>query len=33
MKEEIKGLDGKIDMIYNKLNSDIKQKYTIVKED
>lgn len=33
MKEEIKGLDGKIDMIYNKLNNDIKQKYTLVKED
>lgn len=33
MKEEIKGLDGKIDMIYNKLNNDIKQKYTVVKED
>ena len=33
MKEEIKGLGGKIDMIYNKLNNDIKQKYTVVKED
>jgi len=32
MKEETKGLDGKVDLIYNKLNNDIKQKYTVVKE-
>jgi len=40
MKDEIKGLDGKIDLIYHKLKSDIDglkpmpdTKYTIVKED
>jgi hypothetical protein len=40
MKDEIKGLDGKIDLIYNKLKSDINNispqptsKYTIAKED
>jgi len=40
MKEEIKGLDGKIDLIYHKLKSDIDElkpkpasKYTAVKED
>ena len=40
MKDRIKGLDGKMDIIYNKLKSDIdslncnpKQKYNIVRED
>ena len=40
MKQEIKGLDGKIDIIYTKLSSDIndlkqtpKSKYAVVKED
>jgi len=40
MKEEIKGLDGKIDLIYHKLKSDIDElkpkpasKCTAVKED
>jgi len=40
MKDEIKGLDGKIDLIYHKLKSDINNlnpqpgsKYTIAKEE
>ncbi len=40
MKDQIKGLDGKMDIIYNKLKSDIDDlkpklgsKYTIVKEE
>lgn len=39
MKDQIKGLDGKMDMIYNRLKSDIDElkpvpgaKYTVVKE-
>lgn len=40
MKDQIKGLDGKMDLIYHKLKSDINNpnpspssKYTIAKED
>lgn len=40
MKDQIKGLDGKMDIIYNKLKSDINclppdpnPKYKVVKED
>lgn len=40
MKDQIKGLDGKMDIIYNKLKSDINDlnptsnsKYTIAKEE
>lgn len=40
MKDQVKGLDGKMDIIYHKLKSDIdnlnsnpKHKYNVVKED